>query len=176
MIPTETPNRPGIAAETIRTAGICLSNEPEPGSIEIPYYDLLGQPTSFSRWRLPNSKVDGQKYYQAPGTGTRAYVPPQFRSFQQGGDLVIVEGEFKALSLIDAEIKSIGLPNFNTYTRLASGEQRLLNGIDRAISYTKPNRVLFLGDADTATNYEFARNALFLAKAIQPIKGVGQIN
>lgn len=163
------PSRPGIKAETLRNAGIRFSDLPERGSIEIPYYDLQGHSTGFCRWRLPRERATGQKYHQEVDSGTRAYFPPQFHTFAPGGDLVIVEGEFKALCLIDAGIKAIGLPNFNTYERDESGTAHLLPGIADAIDYAKPSRILFLGDSDTATNFEFARNAVFLGNAVNPL-------
>jgi P4 family phage/plasmid primase-like protien len=163
------PQRPGISTATLGAAGIRLSDTPEPGSLEIPYHDLHGNPSGFSRWRLPSERSNGQKYHQGADTGTRAYVPPQFHSFASGGDMGIVEGEFKALSLIEAGVKAIGLPNFNTYVRDQSGETRLVDGVANAIAYTKPTRILFLGDSDTATNFAFARNALFLANALKPL-------
>jgi len=159
-------SRPGISAVTLCAAGIRVSDTPEPDSIEIPYHDLHGKPTGFRRWRLPRERPNGQKYYQDVDTGTRAYIPPQFHSLPPGGDLVIVEGEFKALALIEAGIKAIGLPSFNTYTRDENDEPQLLAGISEAIQHTKPDRILFLGDSDTATNYEFARNAVFLSQAL----------
>lgn len=109
MNAAELPARPGITAETLRAAGIRFGDTPEPGSIEIPYHDLHSNPTGFCRWRLPRERPNGQKYHQEPDTGTRAYVPPQFHSSAPGDDLVIVEGEFKALALIDAGLKAIGL-------------------------------------------------------------------
>jgi hypothetical protein len=166
---TQFPARAGVSTETLRAAGICFSDTPEPGSIVIPYHDLHGKPTGFCRWRLPRERASGQKYHQEEKTGTRAYVPPQFHSLRQGGNLVIVEGEFKALALIDTGIKAIGLPSFNTYVRNENGDCLLLAGIAEAISHTKPERILFLGDSDTATNLAFARNAMFLAKQLKPL-------
>lgn len=165
----EIPYRPGIRAETLRAAGVHFTDTPEPGSVEIPCFDIHGNSTGFCHWRLPRELANGQRYHQEKGTGTRAYIPPQFHLLAPGGDLVIVEGEFKALSLIDKGIKAIGLPNFNTYERDESGNPELLAGIADAIAYAKPTRILFLGDSDTATNYEFARNALFLANAVKPL-------
>ncbi len=159
--------RPGISPETLAAAGVVLStgnpDRPAPGSIAIPYHDLTGQPTSFCRWRLPKTLPSGQKYDQADVSGTRAYIPPQFRSFPTGGDLVFIEGEFKALALVDAGIRAIGLPSFNVYVNDAEGRTRMLDGMTDAIRYAKPDRLLFVGDTDTATNYGFARNAAWLA-------------
>ena len=166
------PTRPGISSNTLLAAGIRFSDTPEPGSIEIPYHDLQGKPTGFCRWRLPRERSDGQKYHQDRDTGTRAYIPPQFREFAPGGDLVIGEGELKALSLIDTGIKAIGLPSFNCYTRDDRNEPHLLEGIIEAVTHTKPARILFLGDRDTATNYEFARQAIFLSNALAPLEVV----
>ncbi len=167
--PPTIPLRPGISEATLEAAGIRFSGFPEPGTIEIPYHDMEGKPTGFCRYRLPKERADGQKYHQAPGSGTRAYIPPQLVTMGKGGHLVIVEGEFKALSLIDSGIKAIGLPSFGTYVNDAEGEPQLLDGIAKVITRTKPERILFLGDSDTATNYEFSRYAVFLAQSIAPI-------
>jgi|GEM_PF-559488 len=167
--PPIVPERPGISAATLEAAGIRFGDHPEPGSIEIPYHDTQGRPTKFCRYRLPKERAGGQKYHQAPGSGTRAYIPPKLGAMATGGDLVVVEGEFKALSLIDHGIKAIGLPSFGTYVTGHECKQRLLDGIAEAIAAAKPDRILFLGDSDTATNYEFSRNAMFLANAVAPI-------
>ncbi len=176
------PGRPGISAATFEVAGIRFSDFPEPGSIKIPYHDMKGKPTGFCRYRLLKVRVDGQKYHQALGSGTRAYIPPQLVTMGKGGYLVIVEGEFKALSLIEAGIKAIGLPSFGTYVKDEKGGQRLLDVIAEVIDLLKPERILFLGDSDTATNYEFSRNAWFLANAVAvpvvlpriPVNGPGK--
>jgi len=77
MNAAEFPTRPGIGAETLRAAGIRFCDTPEPGSIEIPYHDLHGNPTGFCRWRLPRERPTDRNF-QESDTGTRAYVPPQF--------------------------------------------------------------------------------------------------
>ncbi|MDB4745819.1 DUF3631 domain-containing protein [Verrucomicrobia bacterium] len=83
-------------------------------------------------------------------------------------DLVIVEGEFKALSLIESRIAAIGLPSFFTYNN-DGGEKKLLEGIMDAVNKLHTGRILFLGDSDTATNSEFSRSALFLAEKMNKI-------
>lgn len=160
-----TIQRPGISATTLDTAGIKLSDYPEPGSIEIPFRSIEGHRTGFSRWRLATVRADGQKYHQEKGSGVRVYFPPSLPD--QAAELVIVEGEFKSLALHDAGIAAIGLPSFGTYSKDDDHERQLLPGITDAIRYCNPERVLFLGDSDTATNYGFSRNAQFLAASVQ---------
>ncbi len=159
---SELPKRPGISEPTLQAAGVRFVDTPEAGSIEIPYLSIDGKPTGFKRWRLPKTRSNGQKYDQEVGSGICAYIPPGFSALPPGGDLVLVEGEFKCLSLVDAGVKAIGLPSFGTYTRTETGV-KLLAGIPEAIACTKPERLLFLGDSDTATNAEFSRSAVNLA-------------
>jgi hypothetical protein len=52
---------------------------------------------------------------------------------------------------------------------MKKGEPQSLAGIAEAIAYTKPVRILFQGDSDTATNFAFALNAVFLANALKPL-------
>jgi hypothetical protein len=52
--------RPGISDSTLGKAGVRESDYPEPGSVEIPYFDHAGNPIPFSRWRLPRVKPDGK--------------------------------------------------------------------------------------------------------------------
>jgi hypothetical protein len=159
-------HRPGISAATLTSAGIRSTDYPEAGSIEIPFLSIQGQRTGFSRWRLPSVKQDGKKYHQEKGTGVQVYFPPTLP--EKCAELVIVEGEFKCLALHDAGIAAIGLPSFGTYTN-ADERRLLLPGIAEAIKHCKPERILFLGDADTATNYGFSRNAHFLAGSVLPL-------
>src|SRR5689334_8007366 len=89
--------RPGISSDTLVLAGVRFSDFPEPGSIEIPYFDVYGQAIGFSRWRLPNIRPNGQKYHQMPNSGAHVYFPPG--GIKKSTQLTIVEGEFKALSI-----------------------------------------------------------------------------
>jgi len=161
--------RPGIAPETLAACGINLVNSPEPGSIEIPYYDIEGRATGFKRWRLPKERPNGQKYHQLPNSGVHVYFPPFGSPHCTLVDLVITEGEFKSISLREAGVLSIGLPGFSTYTRGEDGEAKLLPGIREAITRWNPPRIFFLGDSDTSTNFEFSRNAVTLARLVHPL-------
>ncbi len=160
------PKRPGIGAETLRAAGI---HNTALRYVEIPYHDLHGQRTGFSRWRLAHERPNGQRYDQPPSSGVHVYFPPGFKDHAPGGDLCICEGEFKALALKEAGYKAIATPGIVVYMNDATGEPQLLPGIFETIAHTKPARILFQGDSDTATNYEFSRNAVFLAGAVTPL-------
>ncbi|MDA7645605.1 DUF3631 domain-containing protein [bacterium] len=156
--------RPGISGATLKTAGVIQLTD---GRIEIPYHDAEGNQSGFKRWRLPKPK-GGQKYDQLQGSGSRAYTPPGLSQVPSSDSLVIVEGEFKALSLVEAGIPAIGLPSFGTYVN-HDGEKILLEGILEVIQSRSVRLVYFIGDSDTATNPEFARNAHFLTESLHEL-------
>jgi hypothetical protein len=165
-----TPKRPGISETTLTAAGIRLSDYPEPGSIEITYCDETGDPTRFKRWRRPEPCLNG-KYYQEPGTGVHAYYPPFHFPHHHVADLglaehsvVLLEGEFKTLSLNECGIYAIGIPSFIVYTKDQNGYRRLLDDLRRIFDHEAITTIYFVGDSDTCTNFEFSRNAAFLAR------------
>jgi hypothetical protein len=168
------PSRPGISPQTLTKAAVEIVDEPEPGSIRIPYFDIGVERTSHCRWRLPKPKPNGQKYTQPPDSGYPVCFPPEpLRSV--GGDLYITEGEFKALKLYQEGFQVIGLPGLYCYQSRKDEEDggsrddklQLLPRIAAAIRLVKPSRVVFLCDADTSHNYDFARSAHFLAYVLQ---------
>lgn len=81
-------------------------------SIKLPYFDILGQETGFTRVRLlmPRSKM---KYSQPRASGSHIYFPPTvgWKHVCQDVDvpIIITEGEFKAWALTKA-ITAGGLP------------------------------------------------------------------
>jgi Domain of unknown function (DUF3854) len=174
------PTRPGISHATLVAAGIRYSDYPEPRSIEIPYWTEEGELTNFKRWRLPN-RADGKKYHQETGTTQYVYHPPGYfhgtdivvlaiRFGLTIDDIVLPEGEFKTLSLLEAGVWAIGLPSFGVYNRDENGNRQLLRDLQVTFGKEKPGRSFYLGDSDTATNFEFSRNAEFLASAANPAK------
>jgi hypothetical protein len=172
---TNSPKRPGISEITLLAAEICFSDYPEPGSIEIPYWTLEGKLSAFKRWRLPSVRSNGQKYYQEPGSGVYAYFPPGFfrrsaesRFNMAANSALLLEGEFKALSMSEEGIYTIGLPSFNVYLKDENKHRRLLRDLQVVFIREKIKTIYFLGDADTATNFEFSRHAVFLARAVFP--------
>jgi hypothetical protein len=175
---TATPRRPGISENTLAAAEIKLTDFPEPGSIEIPYWSPDAELTSFKRWRLPKVRANGQKYHQPEGSGVYAYYPPgHFRRngtpsrFGLDEDVIfLVEGEFKALSLLEVGVWAVGIPSFTVYQKDENGNRRLLRDLQVTLGKEKPSAIYYLGDSDTATNFEFSRNAEFLASAVNPTK------
>ncbi len=148
------PNRPGISRETLEKAEVYFSDYPEPGSIKIPYFDSLGAPTGFSRYRLPKVKPNGQKYYREPGSGVHVYFPPGW--LKKLAQLFLSEGEFKCLSLEESGYQIIGLTGLYTYTRNQAGVPTLLPEIQTALSKTGVDEVFFFGDNDTSLNLDFS--------------------
>ena len=170
------PKRPGISETTLASAEVKYSDFPEAGSIEIPYWTQEGELSAFSRWRLPNVRANGQKYHQPEGSKVYAYFPPGF--FHRNGSenpfglvpnsVVLVEGEFRALALLELGIYAIGLPSFIVYYNDENEHRRLIRDLQVTLSKEKVGTIYFLGDSDTATNFEFARQAVFLSSAAFP--------
>lgn len=174
--PRDPIKRPGISNNVLISAGIRYSDYPEPGSIAIPYWTAEGEITGFTRYRRPDGSPNG-KYYQEPDSEVYAYYAPGF--FRRHPDIpfrlaansiVLVEGEFKCLSLLEEGVPAIGIPSFIVYMRDENGNRRLLRDLQVSFSREKPAVIYYLGDSDTATNFEFSRQAAFLASAAYPAK------
>jgi hypothetical protein len=163
--------RPGISSGFLRRNQIRRVDEIEaeallgykqPG-ILIPYPDLHGPKLmvngrQFCRLRLdrPTSSV---KYLSPKDGGAQLYVPagPPF-----GKILTIAEGEFKTLSLNEADIRTVGIGGISS--ALPGGE--LLPALDKLLKKYNPHTLLFLGDADTALIFDFSLEAVKLAKVL----------
>jgi hypothetical protein len=130
------PVRPGILQATLQKAGVHYCDYPQPGSIEIPYFDHAGNPIGFSRWRLPKVQANGQKYHQEPGTGLHVYFPPG--GLVPAPELYITEGEFKSLSIFEDGYAVLGLCGLYTYQRDPSGNALLLPEIRTALTVLLP--------------------------------------
>jgi Domain of unknown function (DUF3854) len=174
---TSTPRRPGISETTLAAAEIKYCDYPEPGSIVIPYWTAEGELTNFKRYRLPSIRANGQKYDQDPGSGVNAYYAPG--CFRRNGtskfgldatSFFLPEGEFKTLCLLEAGVWAVGIPSFTVYQKDENGNRRLLRDLQVTLGKEKPSAIYYLGDNDTATNFEFSRNAEFLASAVNPAK------
>lgn len=153
------------AAEAERLCGL-----EEPG-LFLPYRALAGEPVKdgdaiYGRLRLDKPR-ESKKYHQAVGSGVHAYVPPGLREAAPGGDLFLIEGEFKALALTEAGFPAVGLSGFFGFA-LKGGEE-LAPELVEVLERLKPARVFFCGDSDTALNYQFAFAAIRLAKLLAPL-------
>ena len=172
--------RPGISNEMLAGVGVrAVSGEEakglcglaEPG-LWLPYRNLDGSAVrdgdkEYGRLRLDTPR-NGQKYHQAAGTNVHAYIPPMdANTIVTGGDLFVIEGEFKSLSLSEAGFAAVGISGFYGFS--TKGNESLVTELAAVIEARKPARVLFCGDSDTALNYLFAVAAVRAAKLLQPV-------
>ena len=159
----ELKTRPGISQATLQRLGVRHVDEAEAvkligqryAGLYIPYgIHVEGKP--FGRLRL-DTPADGRKYTQRAGTGVHPYIPA-FPDLWTQGDLVIVEGEFKAIALCEAGFRAIGIAGFYGFMN----EGRLCVRLEKHFKEHPAQRVLFLGDNDTALNYQFSDAAVKL--------------
>jgi len=119
--------------------------------------ELIVNNRPFGRVRLDSP--NGAKYLSPKESGAQLFIPqgPPF-----GKELVICEGEFKAMSLCEQGIRAVAIGGVTS--AMTDGE--LIPELDRVIHRYHPRIVYFLGDNDTALNHDFAREAVKLRKAL----------
>jgi hypothetical protein len=160
------PFRPGITLETLEANGIITATAEDARELtgiqrkglSIPYMDLWGDPIrdgerEFCRIRL-DVPLEDMKYHQRKGSGNHLYLPNDLhRLLDETEELVVVEGEFKALALVESGVPAVGISGFYGF-----GNDRSLAPEWESICEEFPNlsRILFLGDSDTALNYQFS--------------------
>ena len=163
--------RPGVSPEFLARHNIRHVDEIQAESLTgfkaagilIPYAglnspELIVKDRPFCRIRLDKPR-NGTKYLQAHDTGSQLFIPqgPPF-----GKELVIVEGEFKAMSLCEAGIRVVGIGGITS----AMKDGELIADLDRILRKYPIEKVLFLGDSDTALNFDFSREACKLARKL----------
>ena len=138
----------------------------------IPFYKLDGKPVTdtgsgftgsrpFGRLRLDTPR-EGQKYHSWAGSCPHVFIPPGVAEAlaRNGGVLHIVEGEFKALALMEAGFATVGLAGFYCHVRPRGAgldtEPELLLELNALFSERKLGRLLFVGDNDTTLNWQFS--------------------
>jgi hypothetical protein len=120
----------GLSEETIRAAGLYTESDPEKigqllgwdgpapalgDCLVIPYFDKNGKPTDYRRLKpdCPRADADGNpvKYESPRGEETPAYFPPGIGKTLKNptAPLLIVEGEKKALKLVQEGFPCVGL-------------------------------------------------------------------
>jgi P4 family phage/plasmid primase-like protien len=162
--------RPGISASTLAALGIRHVTEAEAkklvghsyAGLYIPY-GIRVDGYDFGRLRM-DQPVGNQKYTQRVGSGVQPYVPA-LPGLEDQPDLVLVEGEFKAISLAEAGVRAIGLSGFYGF----ASKEKLCPAIARILRDHPPQRVLFLGDNDTTFNAQFSDAAVKLAALVAPL-------
>lgn len=74
---------------------------------------------AFSRTRLKNPKEGGAKYVQPPGTETLPFITPEILKYYKKSEtcrtLYIVEGEFKAFSMSNFGLPTIGIGGIHNF-------------------------------------------------------------
>jgi Domain of unknown function (DUF3854) len=168
--------RPGVSAEFLRARGVrhveaeeakaLLGFRPRGGGLWIAYPSfgggegpLMVNGREYGRLRLDKPSGD-TKYLAARESGAQLYVPcgPLFEK-----ELVICEGEFKALSLCEAGIRAVAVGGVSS----AMSGGRLIADLEKLLpKFPAIRTVYFLGDGDTALNFEFSREAVKLARAL----------
>lgn len=159
-------SRPGVSSSFLLSQGVkkvsltkakILTGCSTPG-LYIPYYDLNGKPiedgeNEFGRLRL-SQPIGDKKYHQRKNSKQHAYIP-LLNQWSEFNWVILVEGEFKALSLCEAGYPAIGLPGL-----YATSENKLLPEIEEFVSEYKPAKIYYLGDSDTFTNWQFSNAVL----------------
>jgi hypothetical protein len=168
--------RPGISDAMLQRAGIChidaqtafeRTGQPYRG-LWIPYRNLDGTDMihagkSFGRIRM-DVPTDKQKYHQERKSQVRAYLAPGLMEFPKGAPVYLIEGEFKALALVEAGYLAVGLGGIHGFCR---NHGAVLNeDVKVVLDHFQPELVHFVGDSDMCTNYQFSDAAIKLHKLI----------
>lgn len=170
--------RPGISPAMLAQAGVRLVNADEaralvgysqPGLL-VPYVTRNGQSVKidgkpFARLRLTNP-TSSAKYLSPAGAGCQLYEPPGLRALLVPGCVLgVVEGEFKALALVEGGFAAVGIGGISSACpKNDADEPQLLPALAGLIAEVRPAKLLFIGDADTALIPDFAREAVKLAQ------------
>lgn len=163
-------SRPGIRPETLESLGIRHVDSAQAkelcgiaaSGIWIPFSKTFDLGKPYGRLRLAES-YNGRKYHQQSGSNVHAYIPECLAPV--GGDLVIVEGEFKAICLNESGIPAVGISGFFGWGRKTNDQWELLPEVLQLIEGKNVTRLLFLGDSDTSLNWQFCVAAIALTKA-----------
>ena len=161
------PARPGILPATLAKLEIRCIDEAEAfellgqryAGLYIPY-GIYVDGKAFGRLRLEKPESD-RKYTQRAGSGVHPYFPA-LPALETQPDLVIVEGEFKAIALCEAGFRAIGISGFYGFQH----EGEMCPRLAQHLKEHPPRRILFLGDNDTALNFQFADAAVKLAAMV----------
>lgn len=162
------PQRPGVTNRTLRDNGIKLLTVGPLGSrLRIPYFKAREGTArrtpihdghgDFYRERLINAVGDQPKYHQPKGTFPHAYFPNgSFDLINEHGTMIVTEGEFKALSLVEGGHPAAAIGGINNFTVGAT----LVPELEFILTQCEPLTIVFLGDADTALIPQFAIAAI----------------
>ena len=165
-------SRPGVSSAMLARAGVCHVDADEaralvgydsPGLL-LPYRTRNGDAVAidgkpFARLRL-DAPTNSAKYLSPAKSGCQLYAPPGLRALLVPGcTLGITEGEFKAMSQVEAGFACVGIGGITS--ACPGGE--LLPALADLIGEVRPSKLAFIGDGDTCLIYDFAREAVKLA-------------
>ena len=150
--------------------------------LAIPYYDLNGERTAYTRFKPdhPRSNTDKDtderkivKYEAPKGEPTRPYLPRQIKSifYDSSVPLMITEGEKKALKATQEGFPCVGLPgvsNWSTPSKQTNGprKERELHNLLAKIPWQE-RHVIIVFDTDASRNPNVNREAAELARALE---------
>ena len=170
--------RPGISHELLAKANVRQIGSEEASSLIgysqegliIPYYNRRGEPVKFNgkdfaRLRLSHPK-NSAKYLSPAGSTCQLYEPFGLSTLLKLGCTIgIVEGEFKALALVEAGYPCVGIGGITAACpRNSNQEPELLPALSLLLTEFKPTGVFFIGDSDTSLIPSFSREAVKLAQ------------
>ena len=168
-------------SESYRDYGLCVRHAPPwnqskfpalPG-IEIPYYDIDGKCTGFSRFRyIVDTRNDIERhtdkkalrYVQEPGSGVHIYIPPtvKWRELPADSAIVITEGEFKAACAVEYGFATIAVGGVYSFR---DGSEELLHAELMELGL-KGRTVYICYDSDAKFNSDVIRAENRLAECL----------
>jgi hypothetical protein len=145
-------------------------------SLQIPYFDFVGQPTDFFRLRYLGTPPGWagvvekpMRYVQPKGTLNEVYLPPLLdRTWEDLADdtnvaIIITEGEFKAACAAVHGLPCLGLGGVDVWRATKRGIE-LLPALEK-IAW-QGRKVIIAYDSDAATNVNVVRAQRQLAKVL----------
>ncbi len=157
------------SADDKRIAEILNWTQPQgcEGGLVIPYYDVNGEYTGYSRVRpnVPRS-IDGGKYESPIGASNRAYFPPGFE--KNAKSILITEGEKKALAATQAGYTCIGIPGVWNWQVADSDPRELISDLE---DLEWPGRKVYLVFDSDATDKLVIQHAESELAAVLKKKG-----
>jgi hypothetical protein len=122
------PECPGISPEMVQRSQLVYLSEAEAKAefgyewacYRIPYLDLDENPINYNRYRL-TVPLDKMKYFQPKGSVPHAYLPVGLKAMTGQDFLVVVEGERKAIALVEAGYPAVGIGGFYGFAPKGGG-------------------------------------------------------
>jgi hypothetical protein len=169
---------PGINPETVQLAGLQhvdantalqLTGIDTPGLL-IPYRTITGLMVMdggvpFFRLRLDHPR-GSQKYHQRFDSSPHAYIPPHNVGSDRFEEIILVEGEKKALALSDTGKIAFGISGFYGAATRANDDRWVpVPELEEIRRICPPEKIYLAGDQDTLFNGQFYDAAIKLREA-----------